>query len=246
MFKKTIMSTVSTSLMMAVALPVMATEAVVRIPARRARGIESIAEIEVYPNNTGATTLNFRPTQELIRQVTFGGGSLLLSSDDPSCLSSESKGSGEPCEATLLYLQQKPKEAVPSNQRISSTRMTVLTDKNIYVFQVVLSSGAPIYSVVEIQPDTRQYTPLISFKEISNLVNGFKAASEQQLLNNPEFQQRVRRFVEIVKTEESLESAAARAGISMDVVRKLKELGNQSVPPSSQLSTPISREEPKN
>lgn len=231
MLKKTIMSTVLTSLMVAVAAPVMATEAVVRIPARRARGIESkVVEVKVYPYKTGSTIINFRPTQERIRQVSLGGGSLLLSSDDPSCLSSESKGSGEPCEATLLYLQQKPKEAVPSSQRISSTRMTVLTDKNIYVFQVVLSSGTPIYSVVEIQPDTRQYTPLISFKEISNLVNGFKVASEQQLLNNPEFHQRIRKFLEIVRTEESLESAAVKAGISMDVVQKLKELGSQSVP----------------
>lgn len=242
MLKKTILSTVLTSLMVAVALPVMATEAVVRIPARRARGIESkVVEVKVYPYKTGSTIINFRPTQERIRQVSLGGGSLLLSSDDPSCLSSESKGSGEPCKATLLYLQQKPKEAVPSNQRISSTRMTVLTDKNIYVFQVVLDYGTPIYSVVEIQPDTRQYTPLISLKEIGNLVNGFKLASEQQLLNNPEFQQRIRKFLEIIRTEESLESAAVKAGISMEVVQKLKELGSRSVPSAPQLSTPISR-----
>ena len=231
MLKKTIMSTVLTSLMLAVASPVMATEAVVRIPARRARGIESqVVEVKVYPYKTGSTIINFRPTQERIRQVSLGGASLFLSSDDPSCLNSESQGGGEPCSATLLYLQQKPDEAVPSSQRINSTRMSVLTDRNIYIFQVVLSSGTPTYSVVEIQPDPNQYTPLISLSEITSLINGYKVAAERELLNNPEFHQRVRQFIEMVKTEESLDSAAAKAGISMDVVRKLKELGSQSVP----------------
>ena len=237
MLKKTILSTVLTGLVASVALPVVATEAILRIPARRAKGLESkVAEIRVYPHNTGATLINFRPTQEKIRQVSLGGGSLRLSSDAPGCLSSESKGSSEACEATILYLQQKSSESVHPSLRTKATRMSVTTDKNIYIFQVVLSSGSPIYSVIEIQPDLQNYTPLVSLDEITTLVKGFKVAAEREYLSHPELNRRIREFLEIIKTEKTLEAAAARAGISMEVVSKLQELGN-SLP--SEVSTPV-------
>ena len=189
--------------------------------------------------NTGSTIINFRPTKEIVHQVSLVDSSLLLSSDDPDCLSSTvAQRSSDSCSATLLYLQQKPKEAVPSSGRIGSTRMSVVTDHNIYVFQVILSSDSPVYSVVEIQPSSRQYTPLISLAQITALVKGFQVAVSEQYVNNPEFNSRLRRFLEVVRTEKSLESAAAKAGISMDVVRKLEELGSRKLLPSQPL-TPV-------
>lgn len=225
--KKTILKTCLTSLI--ALLPISAIAQVTHtIPARRARGIEEhIAEIKVYPYDTGSTIVNFRPTQEVIRQVSLVGSSLMLSSDDPDCLSSEGRGASEACSATLLYLQQKPREAVPASQRISKTRMNVVTDKNIYTFQITLDSGFPAYSIVEIQPEEKQYSPLISIDQITALTKGFQVAEAEQYLNNPELNSRLRQFLEIVRTEQSLEAAAAKARISMNAVNKLLELGNQ-------------------
>ena len=223
MLKNTVVTTILTSLYASVAIPVLAQEAIMRVPARRARGIESkVVEVKVYPYSTGSTIINFRPTGEKIRQVSLVADSLLLSSDDPDCLSSQAKQSGQACAATLLYLQQKPQKTVPN-----STRMSVLSDQNIYVFQIVLSSGTPTYSVVEIQPDTRQYTPLVSLEQITTLVKGFQVAVEQQYVSNPEFNSRIRKFLDLARSEKTLESAAAQAGISMEVVQKLQELGNR-------------------
>ena len=238
MFQKTIGITVLSSILASLTLPVLATEAIHIVPAHRARGVESkLVVVKVYPYNTGSTIINFRRLREKIRQVSLGGASLFLSSDDPDCLSSMSKRSGQACEATLLYLQQKPKEAVTPTQRIGTTRMSVVTDKNIYVFQIVLASGSPTYSVVEIQPDRIEQSPLVSIEEITTLIKGYEVAVEREYINT-QLKSRLRRFLEIVKTEKSVESAAVKAGISMEVVHKLEELGaTQSAP--SQAPTPV-------
>ena len=240
MRKKAILTTVVTGILASMALPALAQEAILRVPYRRARGIESkVVEVKVYPYKTGATVINFRPTQEKIRQVTLGGASLSLSSDAPGCLSSESKGSSEACSATVLYLQQKIPETIHPAQKTQATRMTVLTDKNMYFFQIeLLSSGYPVYSMVEIQPELRQYAPLISLDQITTLIKGFKVAAEKEYLNNPELNRRVRNFLEMVRTEQSLESAAAKAGISMKVVNKLYELGSRHLLPVPQSQSP--------
>ena len=198
------------------------------ISTRQAMGIEGkAAEIKVYPYQSGATVVNFRPTEEAIRQVSLIGTSLFLSSDDPGCLSSESSTGAEACNATILYLQQKPQESIPKALRgVETTRMSVITDDRIYTFQITLASGEPEYSVVEIYPEKESYQSLISIDELTELRKGFQVALQQSYLENPELQRRIRQFLDLARREISLEEAAAKAGISMKVVSKLQDLGS--------------------
>ncbi|WP_036488302.1 hypothetical protein [Myxosarcina sp. GI1] len=219
--------------------PAFAQEAIERVPARKAKGIEAkVVEINIHPYDSGSTIVNFRPTQEKIRQVSLVGSSLFLSSDDPECLSSLPESGGRPCQATLLYLQRKPVELVPKERKVERTRMSVITDENIYVFDIVLSDRQPTYSVVEILAENRQYTPLVSIEQITNYRRGFQVAVSERYLNNPELHNRLRNFINLVRTENTVEAAAAKAGISMKVVRKLEELGNRQ-PLPNKLQTPL-------
>lgn len=198
--------------------------AVFAVSSSRATGKEgAIVQVRVYPHAAGATTINFRPTGEKIRQISVGGTSLLIGSDDPDCLSSNAKGGSEACSATILYLQQK-------SRTVGKTRMTVLTDENLYLFEVVLATGTPQYSIVEILPDI----PSIRDRAADNdrlalLKRGFEEATSKQYLLNPELNRRLRQFLALARTGEPLEAAAYKAGISMAVVRKLEELG-KSIP----------------
>ncbi len=229
MFKKTLLIFLSLA---SVSLPSysFASEAVHKVSTRRARGIEKkVVEVKVYPFKTGATILNFRPTSEKVRQVSVVGSALLMSSDDPACLSSNAgRSSGEICSATLLYLQQKPEESVPVSERITKTRMSVITDQNIYLFDVVLAKGEPEYSVVEVYPQNQNSSSeVVSINDITVLLSGFKVAVAEGYVNNPEFNRRLRLFLDLIRTEKTLESAAKKAGISMEAVSKLRELGLQ-------------------
>lgn len=205
------------------------TPAVFSVSSHRAQGKEgSLVRVNIYPYVTGSTVLNFRSTGEKVRQVSIGGTSLLLSSDDPDCLSStSSERSSEACAATLLYLQQKPPGQTIAHA--GKTRMTVSTDKNLYLFEVVLSSGNPKYTVIEIQPERpRESKPLTSIEQITLLNRGFVVATRKKYLLNPELNRRIRNFLLLAQTESSLPNAATKAGISMNVVRKLEQLGRQA------------------
>jgi len=214
--------------------------AVFSVSSLRAQGREgAIAQVNVYPYATGSTVINFRPTGEKVRQVSLGGSPLLLSSDDPDCLSSTSKRSSDACAATLIYLQQKPPGQMTALPK--QTRMTVSTDKNLYLFEVVLTNGTPKYTVVEIQPNQpRERNPLTSIDQIAVLNRGFIVATKKKYLLNPELNRRIRNFLSLAQTEPSLTEAATSAGISMDVVRKLEQLGRQT--PASSSSTTTSYE----
>jgi hypothetical protein len=202
--------------------------AVFAVSSSRATGKEgAIVQVHVYPHAAGATTINFRPTGEKIRQISVGGTSLLVSSDDPDCLSSNAKGGSEACSATILYLQQKSGTA-------GKTRMTVLTDERLYLFEVVLTTGTPQYSIVEILPDSPSTSEqAVDRQRLATLERGFEAASQERYLLNPELNRRIRQFLSLARTGEALESAASEAGISMAVVRKLEELGKSN--PSNNL-----------
>ncbi|NJO93722.1 MAG: hypothetical protein HC820_04030 [Hydrococcus sp. RM1_1_31] len=214
--------------------------AVFSVSSLRAQGREgAIAQVNVYPYATGSTVINFRPTGEKVRQVSLGGSPLLLSSDDPDCLSSTSKRSSEACAATLIYLQQKPPGQMTAHP--GKTRMTVSTDKNLYLFEVVLTSGTPKYTVVEIQPNQpRDRSTLTSIEQIAVLNRGFLVATKKKYLLNPELNHRIRNFLSLAQTEPSLSQAASQAGVSMDVVRKLEQLGRQT--PATSSSTPTNYE----
>ncbi len=228
--------------------PVLAGEVlypVLTIPARRAQGFGPIVQIKVYPGS-GQTVINFRPTGERVRQVTLGDSSKLsLNSDDPGCLAPKTEHDNEQrrCNATVLYLRQinlppKVQAAMLASglPTAPKTRLTVLTDNDYpYIFEIIYALGSPEYSVVTIKPEVPQSprprilttptVPAINRSEI--LSKGYQVALERQTVPL-ELDTRIRNFLSLVRSGTPVEQAAQLAGISMQVVSKLAELGQSN------------------
>ena len=216
------------------------------IPARRAQGLSgSIVQVKVYPG-FGHTIINFRPTGERVRQVTLGDSSkVALNSDDPGCLVHKIENESEErrCNATVLYLRQinlppKVQAAMLASglPTAPKTRLTVLTDNDYpYIFEIIYALGSPEYSVVTIKPEVPQSprprtlptltVPAINRPEI--LSKGYQVALERQTVPL-ELDTRIRNFLSLVRSGTPVEQAAQLAGISMQVVSKLAELGQSN------------------
>jgi hypothetical protein len=227
---------------------------VIRVSARRAQGLSgAIVPISVY-SGFGQTIINFRPTKEQIRQVTLGDSSkVALNSDDPECLVNKADSEARRCHATVLYLrridlpQQFQTALIDSGLPTApKTRLTVLTDNdNPYIFEITYADGEPEYSVVTIQPDAagsdRQSnsTPVMTnaIDRLNVLLRGYQIALEQKIVSL-ELDTRIRNFLSLVQANAPVEQAAYTAGISMQVVSKLAELGQPSFKQRTQ-SPPI-------
>lgn len=202
--------------------------AVVEIPFRQALGRSGkIPQIEVYPR-VGFTVINFRSafgqTKEKIRQVTIGDTELVnISSDDPSCISNIGTYShgDRACHASLLYIEVDAAAMVD----LPKTRMTVLTDNYLFLFDLIFKQhGEP--KVVYLKPNSDSYTlrEEAAIAQIEHLYLGYAAAIEKNIVSQS-LSHKIHHFLYYVRAGKSISQAAAFAGVSMAVVRKLDTLG---------------------
>ncbi len=201
---------------------------IVEIPFRRALGRSGpVARIDVYPR-VGYTIINFREafgeTNEKIRQVTLGDSNPIdVTSDDPACISNlKLYSSGDTaCSASLLYVKVD-NDAV---ENLQQTRLTVLTDNHLFLFDLILrQKGEPKGFNIKPLPTSHTRSEKVAIEQIEHLYLGYASAIDKGIVSEA-LAHRIHHFLVYARAGKALTEAAAEAGVSMDLVRKLSSLG---------------------
>lgn len=179
----------------------------------------SAISVEVPPPEIGVATIDFSRTGEKIRQVAPGNlPGLYIGSDDPQCLSTDASNASKPCTATVLYLQQQSdtKPAV----------LTVKTNRALYIFRTEPKRG-PQSLITQIQPEV----PVLRISQgqehrQTEILRGIEQAYHNNLVTEA-LGQRLEQYRLNIADGQEIEEAAFNAGISLQAIRRLQELGQR-------------------
>ncbi|MBD1922592.1 hypothetical protein H6F77_16100 [Microcoleus sp. FACHB-831] len=214
--------------------------------------------IELSPGY--GVNLSFIPTGETVEKVWFDNPAI-ATLDVDGCLSGLG-GSGmggfsfqqAQCQyqgATVLHIRQIAPLNFPNLPKTNSTLLTAITHgrngRHVYLFRVVLGGNNPKYHTVEVVPTTitatlTRYDPAVPGVTDWQLMNrGLTVAEQKRLIRRSQpLWNRIQNFLARVKDGEQVESAAAASGVSLNLVRRLEELGRSdvSVPVSEPAQAP--------
>ena len=192
------------------------------------------ATINLYRGQ--GVTLNFRPTGDTVQKAWLDDPSrTTLDFDDASCAATAT----ESCAASVIHLRRINPLDFSGLPTANSTSLTVLTDNNLYSFQIAFpESGSPSYSVLNIQPESENVPTIPSRPQVAKsrqsggiaaIEQGLDIALDRQLISiDDPLWQRTQRFLSLVKDGVSAQSAAQQAGVSRDLILRLAEIGEQS------------------
>lgn len=181
--------------------------------------------------------ISFIPTGETIEKVWLDNPGI-ASVDVDGCLS----GLGKDCDsdngATVLHLRRiKPLnfKQLPSS---SSSLLTVVargSDKRrVYVFRITPGNTKPKFHTIEITNDKEEFNNnrFVNTTDINSLQlisRGLIVARQQRLISlKSPLIPRVRNFLILVRAGEQINMAARKNGISLQLVNRLIQLGNES------------------
>jgi hypothetical protein len=207
--------------------------------------------IELSPGY--GVNLSFIPTGETVEKVWFDNPAI-ATLDVDGCLSG--LGGGMPgfsfqqaqCQhqgATVLHIRRIAPLNFPNLPKTNSTLLTAITHgktgRHVYLFRVALGGNNPKYHTIEVVPPTITAT-LTKYRSVVDSVTdwqlmsrGLTVAEQKRLiLPSQPLWNRIQNFLARVKDGEQIESAAAVSGVSLNLIRRLKELG------SSDVSAPVS------
>jgi len=198
----------------------------------------SESEIPLIKLSPGyGVNVSFIPTGETIEKVWLDNPSI-ASLDVDGCLSGLGKECEEDTGATVLHLRRiKPLDfkQLPSTTTSLLTVVTKGSDKRrVYVFRVAMADVTPKVHTIEITDDKEEFninrlgntTDTINLQLINR---GFLVAQQQRLISlKSPLIPRVRNFLVSIRAGEQINMAARKNGISLQLVNRLIELGNQS------------------
>ena len=180
--------------------------------------------------------VNLSFPEEIISKVWFDNPGI-ASLDSNGCLS----GLGRPCKqegANILHLRSIKPIKLESLPQTSSSLLTVVTKNsqghNIYLFQIIAKpqSNQKNIHIIEIVKDST-VTPnklpsvIASQRDFNKIHRGLINALNQNLIEkNSPLWKRIISFSTQVRSGTNMTQAAQKAGISMKLVNKLQELGN--------------------
>lgn len=196
----------------------------------------TLQTIDVW--NGHGVSISFYETGETIKRVWIDDPSQILLDSD-GCL----QGINEDCEtsgAGLLHLRRINRLNIRGLPKVSATHLTIITEsprgRKSYHFKVAPASNKPQYSQIAIVPDLKpkpqrqkpiRKTPRIDTANISRGIN--RAVRDGLVSRNDELYKRVRKLIYTINNgENNLQLAASKAGVSMQLIRKLQELGNKN------------------
>ena len=181
-------------------------------------------------------TLNFRPTGETVQRAWLDDPSrTTLDFDDADCATTTT----ENCAASVIHLRRINSLNFPGLPTADTTNLTVLTDSNLYSFQLAFpESGSPGYSVLNIQPEREDTPTAPSFPRaiertqsegIAAVERGLSIAVDRELIavDDPLWQ-RTQTFLSLVKDGFSAQAAAQQVGVSKNLILRLAEMGEQN------------------
>lgn len=190
-----------------------------------------IPKIELSPGY--GVNVSFIKSGEVVEKVWLDNPAI-ASLDVDGCLS----GLGRPCEtpgATVLHLRRINPLKVPQLPKTNTSLLTVVAkgseSRQVYVFRVVMGDAIPEYHTIEVIP-TLQEPETIIFPGTTNITNlqvltrGLQVAQQQRLISpDSRLWRRIENFLITVKAGESIENAAQQSGISLQLVNRLSQLG---------------------
>lgn len=191
---------------------------------------------QIYLREGSGLNLNFIPTGEIIKKVWLDDPSkLTLDFDGALCSTqtSNSPNSTQSCPsnagASVIHLRRINPLYFPGLPATSKTLLTVVTEseygRRVYQFQVVMGSGYPEYSTIQIIPDTRNTT--YDWEAVERGLN--VAQTRRYLSANSPIRARVDAFLTQVRNGILPEIAAQTTGVNLAVIEKLQQLGLRSM-----------------
>ena len=198
----------------------------------RAQGLNGdIPTIKVWPG--AGVNLNFIPTGEKISKVWLDDPSkVTIDFDSPLC-------SGDSCEpgvgATVIHLRRIQGVKFPNLMQGKNTLLSVITQdgqgqRKLNQFRLVMASGSPEYSAFQIYPDTKE-TPTLQVRDrivpLTTVEIGMRDA-ESDFLLNPSLKAKLLNFMALAQNGVPVTVAAQQAGVSMALVTKLAQMGQQN------------------
>jgi hypothetical protein len=197
-----------------------------------------LQKIQVW--NGSGVSISFYEVKEMVKRVWIDDPSQVLIDTD-GCL----EGIDQNCEnsnAGLLHLRRIKKLPVPGLPQTSATLLTVITQtasgsRKVYHFQVTPSNSRPEYSQVSIisdKPSSTVTRPLLSplvqtINTTKQIRAGIRVAISNGLLSSSdELHNRIEQFLTHFQAGEQMPIAADQAGVSLNLVNKLIELGQKN------------------
>lgn len=198
----------------------------------------SESEIPLIKLSPGyGVNVSFIPTGETIEKVWLDNPSI-ASLDVDGCLSGLGKECEEDNSATVLHLRRiKPLDfkQLPSTTTSLLTVITKGSDKRrVYVFRIVPGDATPKVHTIEITNDKEEFNTnrFGNTKDINNLQlisRGLIVARQQRLISlKSPLIPRVKNFLVLVRAGEKINMAARKNGISLQLLNRLMQLGNES------------------
>lgn len=198
--------------------------------------------IELSPGY--GVNISFIPTGEIVEKVWFDNPSFATLDVDGCLVGLGGAGSrgqrGEsqcqPNGARVLHLRRITPINFSGLPRTNSTLLTVVTNSSsgqrLYLFRVATGSSEPQYHTLEIVPNSRasgnaRYRSIVDSTSDWQVFNrGLAVATSRGLVRQGQpLYTRIQNFIRLVQTGYQVESAASTSGISMDLVKRLGELG---------------------
>ncbi len=178
--------------------------------------------------------ISFIKSGEIVEKVWLDNPAF-ASLDVDGCLS----GLAQKCEqsaATVLHLRRINPLKIPQLPKTNSSLLTVIAKGNsgrkVYVFRVAMGDTTPKYHTIEVTREEHEIINLSSATNITNLQlfsSGLGIAQQQRLiLPNSRLERRVKSFLMLMKSGYLINDAARKSGISLQLVNRLIELGNNS------------------
>ncbi len=197
-----------------------------------------LQKIQVW--NGSGVSISFYEVKEMVKRVWIDDPSQVLIDTD-GCL----EGIDQNCQnssAGLLHLRRIKKVTVPGLPQTSATLLTVITqtasgERKVYHFQVTPSNSRPEYSQVSIisdKPSSRVTRPLLSpLVQTTRITKQIRAGmsvaiSNGLLSSSDELHNRIEQFLTHFQAGEQMPTAAETAGVSLNLVNKLIELGQKN------------------
>lgn len=216
--------------------------AVKRISSSQAQGLEGpIATITVWPGE--GTNLNLIPTGETIKKVWLDDPSrITLNFDGALCQLSEAdqKQNCKDGSASVIHLRRMHRVKFPSLPRTATTLLSVVTqassgEKKLYQFRVASGTGERHYRTLSVYPDVPLKTSVLPSEsespqlQLTRIEAGIAVAQTRNLIRPQQpLWQKLQELVGLVRGGVTLQDAARRSGVSMELVTKLAQMGTSS------------------
>ena len=203
------------------------------IPQSKVTGTEAELQIVDVWQGSGVS-LSFFETGETIKRVWLDDPSSVLLDVD-GCLSGLSNKECTLSGAGLIHLKQIERVRIRGIPvAVNGTLLTVITEtlegkRKTYNFKVVMGSGTPTYSTVQITPDiTKTQAPPPDSIAIATINKGIQVAKESRWITetNPLWG-KLQKLVQELEAGKNLTTASQSAGVSQRLVERLLELGSQ-------------------